>query len=259
MLASRLNIAQRTRPFKLVMVTSALPGEGKSTIAANLASFLAASGQRVFLVDANLNSPALAEYFQIYSHPGLVDVLMEASAEVDWNLYCQPTDIPNLSVLAAGVPTFIPSDLRGPSQIGRLFEHFAKAPFDYIILDTPPLLPAADTQVWALYTQTMIVVVDAYKTPRRVLLRLKQTLTLTHSMVLGAVINKSRWPEGNEMRQYVSKLRQRRAYNTASMGSPLTEAPVAKHADTPLMNGREELEDVTITLHRQRQVKDDQS
>ena len=258
MLATRLNIARKVKPFKLVMVTSALPDEGKSTIAANLASFLAASGQRVLLVDANLTSPALAQYFQIDSHSGLADAFKEAWAEVEGKLYGQPTDIPNLYVLATGVPTFSPIDLLQPPQADRLFEHFAKAPFDYVIFDTPPLLPVADTLVWASYAQAIVVVVDASKTQRKVLLRLKDTLTRTRSMILGAVINKSRWTERYEIRQYLSNAQQRRADIATAMALPHSTIPIAKPPDTPPLNGRVD-PDITIVLPRHLQVKDDQS
>ena len=261
MLATRLNIARKVRSFKLVMVTGALSGEGKSTIAANLASFLAASGQRVLLVDANLNDPALAQYFQIDNHPGLADVFMGDWAEVEGDLYGQPTDIPNLFVLAAGVPTSSSIDLLQLWQVDRLFEHFAKAPFDYVIFDTPPLLSVANAQVWTLYAQAIVVVVDASKTPRKVLLRLKDTLTPTRSTILGAVINKSRWTERYEIRQHLSNAQQRRKDVATATIMSHRSIPMAKLPDTPPVNGlRNPVDpDATVVLPGQRPVKGDQS
>ena len=77
MLSASLNAAQSVKPFKLIMVTSALPGEGKSTIAVNSALSLATSGKRVLLVDANLRNPALHVYFQLDNFSGLAGIFSE--------------------------------------------------------------------------------------------------------------------------------------------------------------------------------------
>src|SRR5262249_30412402 len=76
-LAASLNTAQAIKPFKVVMVTSALPGEGKSTVAANLASFLAMGGRRVLLIDANRLHPVLDQHFQLDNRRGLSTVFPE--------------------------------------------------------------------------------------------------------------------------------------------------------------------------------------
>ncbi len=258
MLATSLNMTQKVRPFKLLMVTSALAGEGKSTVATNLASFLAMGGQRVLLVDANLGSPTLTRYFHFDNQPGLANTFMVTWSELEEKLYGQPTDIPNLHVLAAGVLTSSSTGLLQPPWVNHLFEHFTNAPFDYVILDTPPLLPVADTQVWASYAQAIVVVVDASKTPRKVLVRMKRALNRTGSMKAGAVINKSRWTDRDELRGYVNGGQQKRADIATVMTIPHRAIPMVKPPDTPPLNGSVEDPDISLIVPRQLRIKDDQ-
>ncbi len=173
MLCASLNAAQALRPFKLVMVTSALAGEGKSTVAANLASFLALAGKRVLLVDADLRRPVQYRHFQLDNSRGLSHALVPTSSLVD-----------------------------------QLFDYFMKAPFDYILFDTPPLLPVADAQALASHIQVTVVVVDASKTPRKILLRVKSVFNRTDTKILGVAINKCSWPEYGYIREYQRYIRQ---------------------------------------------------
>jgi len=125
-----------------------------------------------------------------------------------------------------------------PSPQGnQFFEPFQKAPFDYVIFDTPPLLAAADTQILASYMQAMVLVIDPAKTPRKLLLRTKRLLDKIHPPVLMAAINKSRWPEHGELRQYLKSARHQRAATPA-----MTRPP-----ETPSVNGLVEPSEV-VTL-----------
>jgi capsular exopolysaccharide synthesis family protein len=202
MLCASLNAAQALRPFKLVMVTSALAGEGKSTVAANLASFLALAGKRVLLVDADLRRPVQSRHFQLDNSRGLSHVLVPASARPGVEPQSQATDIPTLRVLTAGVPSSHSAELLQSPLVDQLFDYFIKAPFDYILFDTPPLLPVADAQALASHIHVTVVVVDASKTPRKILLRVKSVFNRTDTAILGVAINKCRWPEYGYIREY---------------------------------------------------------
>ncbi len=233
LLSADLDVAQSIKPFKLVMVTSALAGEGKSSIATQLAYFLAMAGKQVLLVDANLRSPALDQYFELEKRPELTG----AFAKIEEYLDGQLTDVPNLQVMTAEL---LPPDfmyLLPSPQGNQFFEPFQKAPFDYVIFDTPPLLAAADTQILASYMQAMVLVIDPAKTPRKLLLRTKRLLDKIHPPVLMAAINKSRWPEHGELRQYLKSARHQRAATPA-----MTRPP-----ETPSVNGLVEPSEV-VTL-----------
>ncbi len=227
MLCASLNVAQKVKPFKLVMVTSALVGEGKSTVAANLAAFLAKAGKHVLLVDTNLRSPTLGEYFQLDTPPNLASTFMGSSAEIEENLGVQPTDIPNLYVLTAGALFSDSPDMLLSLWANQFFDHLRKAPFDYIIFDTPALLPVADTQILASHVQATVLVVDATKTPRKTLLQAKRMLNRTRTTILGVVINKNHWPTHGLIRQYLNAVPQ-----------PRTATRVAMLPNTPIPDGQ---------------------
>lgn len=195
-LCAGLNTAQAVRPFKRIMVTSALADEGKSTVAANLASFLAISGKRVLLVDANLREPCLDRYFELENHQSLAHAFLRIRSKLDIELDGQLTLIPSLRVLTAGLAPSNPAELFQSPAARRVFEYFEHANnFDYIIFDTPPLLPFADTQALASYMHTSILVVNAASTPRKALTRARKTLKRMGIPLLGIVINKSPWPD----------------------------------------------------------------
>jgi capsular exopolysaccharide synthesis family protein len=254
-LCSSLNAIQASTPFKLLMVTSALPGEGKSTIAANLAYFLAISGKRVLLVDANLRQPSMDKHFQLENHPGLADALMEAWAHLEVKMDGQPTEVPTLSVLTGGVIPANAADMLLSPLAAPLFKHFTEAPYDYVIFDTPPVLPVADTQILATYIEATLLIVDASKTPRKLLLRARQILHRTRTEILGVVINKSPWPDYSDIRHYMSSVRQPKESLIMAM-PPETSSGASANGSVDSM---ESVEDnaVTVTIRNQNQAKED--
>jgi capsular exopolysaccharide synthesis family protein len=203
-LCASLNGIQEAKPFKLVMVTSALAGEGKSTVAANLASFMAMAGKRVLLVDADLRHPVQDQHFQLDNRQGLSNAFLEMWAQVDVKLNGQQTEIPTLNVLTAGVLPSNPSELLQSQLAEQLFAHLKRSSqFDYVILDSSPLLPVADAQILATHVDAVLLVVDISKTPRKVLLRAKQALQRTRTRLLGITVNKSRWPDYGDQSDYL--------------------------------------------------------
>lgn len=204
-LAARINAAQSTRPFKLLMVTSALAGEGKSTIAANLSTFLAVAGKRVLLIDANMRHPMLEQHFHLDNRRGLSNVFLELWASPRPELYGQETGIPNLRVLTSGELPTKPAELLQTSLARSLFEHFKDAPFDFVIFDTPPLLPVADAEIMCSLVESVVLVIDASKTPRKTITRTKRVLANTRITKLGIVLNKSSWLDAGADQGYPVK------------------------------------------------------
>ncbi|QBD78388.1 polysaccharide biosynthesis tyrosine autokinase [Ktedonosporobacter rubrisoli] len=223
-LCANLNRVQGAHPFKLVMITSALAGEGKSTIAANLASFLAMSGKRVLLVDADLRHPVLDQHFQLDNRQGLSNAFLEMWTQVQPQMEGQPTELPSLRVLTAGVLPSNPSELLQSPLAQQLFKHFRESKqFDYIIFDTPPLLPIADAQILASYVDVSVLVVDASKTARSLLTRTKEVLTKAGTEFIGVVLNKSQWSEYGFILEYLGSVQQRPRADI-SMSIPPTTA-----------------------------------
>jgi polysaccharide biosynthesis transport protein len=201
-LAAKLNAAQSVTPFKLVLVTSALAGEGKSTIAANLATFLATASKRVLLIDANLRHPTLDRHFQLENRRGLSNVFREMLTSPRPELYGQETGIPSLRVLTSGMLPTRPAELLQSPLTYSLFEYLKEAPFDFVIFDSPPLLPVADAEIMSSLVQSVVLVIDANKTPRRTLARAKRVLSNTHARALGIALNRSPWPDDGADRRY---------------------------------------------------------
>jgi capsular exopolysaccharide synthesis family protein len=222
MLGASLNTAQAIRPFKSVMVSSALAGEGKSTIVAHLASFLALAGKRVLLVDADLRSPVQNRRFHLDNSTGLSRALIQTPTKDSIELLIQPTDMPKLHVLTAGVPSANSAELLQSPLADQLFDYFDKAPFDYVLFDTPPMLPVADAQFLASRIEATVLVIDVSKTPRKVLLRTRQVFEKTYTRVLGVALNKSYWPEYGYIREYQRNLRQSRTGALLTDGVPKT-------------------------------------
>ncbi|MGZ6364372.1 MAG: polysaccharide biosynthesis tyrosine autokinase [Ktedonobacteraceae bacterium] len=251
-LSSSLNALKITRPFKLLMVTSALPGEGKSTVAANLAYFLAITGKRVLLVDANLRQPSLDQHFQLANRPGLADALLETWAQLDINLDGQPTEIPTLFVLTGGAIPANAADMLSSSIAKRLFKNLAEAPYDFVIFDTPPVLPVADAQILAGLIEATILIVDASKTSLKSLVRAKKILSRTSTDILGVVLNKSPWPDYGDIRHYMSEVRQPKESLFTAMQA---ELPPGDRTNGSI--DRSEENAITASIHNHNQVKED--
>lgn len=233
-LCANFNALQVTHQFKLVVVTSALAGEGKSTVAANLASFLAMSGRRVLLVDADLRHPVLDQHFQLDNRQGLSNAFLEMWAQIKVELDGQATEIPSLRVLTAGVLPSNPSELLQSQLARQLFEHFKNTKqFDYVIFDTPPLLPIADTQIIASYAEATILVVDASKTPRKIIMRARQILSKTGTRLLGAAVNKSSWSEYGDISEYLGSTQRQRPKADLTRSTPSQASSVNGTLDRP--------------------------
>ncbi len=211
MLVASVNTAREIKPFKVAMVTSALPGEGKSTVVANLATFLAMTGRTVLLIDANLHQPVLGQRFQLANSRGLSTILREmAISTPSAEVYGQETDIPTLRVLTAGPLLSGSAELLQSSMASQLFKHLQDTRFDYVLVDSPSLLSVADAQILTALVEAVLLVVDANKTPRRVLERTKQVLGRARYKTLGVVLNKSPWTDTDVSRQYRDRKERRR-------------------------------------------------
>ncbi len=259
-LCASLNAAQAVKAFKLVMITSALAGEGKSTIAANIATFLAKAGKNVLLVDADLRHPTLDQYFSIHDRKGFSNALLNKPVSLNVESDTHKTSIPRLRVMTAGITSSNPADLLQSPQAMQLFDLFETTSFDYVIFDTAPLLPVADAQILTSRIPAAVLVVDVSKTSRKVLVRAKQLLNRTSTTILGTVLNKSLWSEYGNIHEYQSYAQQSEvdifmdassdtssdddSKNFPTLVTPVTPLPDVLMDHTDLENG---LVDRTIT------------
>jgi succinoglycan biosynthesis transport protein ExoP len=134
-------------PPKVLLITSSVPGEGKSTLATNLASLLAQQGKRVLLIDADLRRPSLHHLLGLPNHSGLSTLLTSESAgEASMENLVSLPGIPGLRVLPAGPIPPYPAEILGSPQMSRLIEAFSEH-FDFVMLDSAPVLAVTDAVV----------------------------------------------------------------------------------------------------------------
>ena len=186
-LRTNLQFANVSGHAKTFVVTSSLPGEGKSTTATNLAIALSEAGQAVCLVDADLRRPMVGEYLGLERNAGLTTALLGAA---DVNDLLQPWGLGQLYVLlTSGQIPPNPSELLGSAEMQNLLSRLEQD-FDTVIVDVPPLLPVTDAAVLSRHAGGVVVVVGAQKTRVQDLQKALETLTLVGATVLGVVLNR---------------------------------------------------------------------
>lgn len=184
-LRTNLQFANVSGQAKTVLVTSSLPGEGKSTTATNLAIALAQAGQTVCLVDADLRRPMINEYLGLERNAGLTTALVGAA---DVNDLLQPWGEDRLYVLTAGEIPPNPSELLGSDAMQHLIARLEQA-FDTVVIDAPPLLPVTDAAVLSQYVGGVAIVVGCQKIRHQDLTKSLSTLNMVGATILGVVLN----------------------------------------------------------------------
>lgn len=147
---------------KVVLVTSSIPKEGKSTLSACLAFSAAKSGQRVLLIDGDLRHPSTTKYFALEGRPGLVDFLTGSAALVAILVPAGP-----IFVLPAGAATQNPADLLASARMKAMVANL-RATYDYILIDSPPVAPVIDARVMSALADKILYVVRWSTTSRDV-------------------------------------------------------------------------------------------
>ncbi len=187
LLGVRLRGLRRKQPLKKVLITSTIPREGKSTISANLACALArASDQRTLLVEGDLRRPSLAHMFGVQTACGMIEWLREGGS-ASANIY--RLHDAGLWLMPAGRTSGNPIEFLQSQRLPELMEQLA-AWFDWIIIDSPPVLPLADTSVWMRLADGVLLVTRQGTTEKRQLQ--KGLEALDHAKLLGALVNGSR-------------------------------------------------------------------
>jgi capsular exopolysaccharide synthesis family protein len=172
-----------------VLVSSAEPGDGKTTVTANLAVSFAQSGKRTLVIDADLRKPGMTARFDLKGCAGLADVLLAeiAPAEIAPQLVHQ-TELPNLDVLPAGRRQPNPAELLSGARFSELLS-WAESCYERVLVDCPPVLAVSDAQVVGRLVDGAILVVRPEKNHRRLVVRACESFSATGSTVLGVVAN----------------------------------------------------------------------
>lgn len=184
-LRTNLSFLDVDQPPRIIVVTSSVQSEGKSTVTANLAVTMAAAGENVVVVDGDLRRPTLVDVFNLVRGAGVTDVLTGA-AELDDVL--QPWGaLPNLSVLGSGRVPPNPSELLGSRAMKNMLNTLAEDAV--VLIDAPPLLPVTDAAVLSRAADGAIVVIRSGRTTQDQLAQSVGNLDKVKGRILGAVLN----------------------------------------------------------------------
>jgi capsular exopolysaccharide synthesis family protein len=174
--------------METLLVTSALPSEGKSTTTANMGIAFARLGLRVLLVDIDFRRPSLHRHFWISNSEGLATALFDGG---DWQNYLQDTPVASLKILPTGFNTYSPSDLLSLRSTQKLIDEF-KQSFDFIIFDGPIILSIPDVEIVAPWMDGVVMVHYPERCDKPSVLNAKMLLERVNSTVLGIVFNNIR-------------------------------------------------------------------
>ncbi len=173
------------RPPRSLLISSSQPGEGKTTVSVNLAISLAQLGQRVLLIDGDMRRPCIHKAFDAKDTAGLVSYL---TGQQEWRRTAHPTDVPGLDLLVCGPVPPNPAELLSSDRMRTLLQE-AMEEYNFVVVDSPPLLSVADSRVLAALVEGVILVVKGGDTPREVAQRAEGYALDVGANLIGVVLN----------------------------------------------------------------------
>lgn len=182
-LRTGLHFAAARERRKILMVTSSLPNEGKTTISANMAVVLAQTGARVLLLGCDLRNPGLYDMFGTAHAPGLSDLLTGGARN-----YVHRLPGTTLDLINAGTISPNPAELLGSERMKK-FLAFVRERYDHVVIDAPPVLPVTDAQILAQLVDDVMIVVEPCRVPRKAARRMVETLRAVEANIIGVALN----------------------------------------------------------------------
>jgi succinoglycan biosynthesis transport protein ExoP len=181
-----ISLMPKADKFRLLSVTSTIPSEGKSLVAANLAVVTAQTGLKTVLVDADLRRPSVHKAFQLHSPIGLSSYLTEEVNSVEE--FAHSTEVPNLDVVCCGAIPSTPSELIGSKRMMQFLQELRNR-YDRVILDCPPVSAVSDPLVLAARSDGVVFIKKFNKIRREHARRTEQRLQDSGIYILGVVLN----------------------------------------------------------------------
>ena len=170
-------------PPKVILVTSAIPREGKTTVSMNTAVVLAQHGRKVLLVDTDFRNPGVHHAFGVPCSAGLSTLLSGGEEKI-----FAAKDVPNLDVLPAGPLPLRPAEMLGSEAMKKCLEQW-RARYDHIVLDTPPVLSLTDAVLLSTSADAVVLVVRSGESRREAVRQTRDLLRSVHARLCGAVLN----------------------------------------------------------------------
>lgn len=175
----------KEHPPRTLLVTSSNPMEGKTTTVLNLAVTLSQTGDRVVVLDCDMRNPNVHHALGVGNREGMSNYL---SGQSELAPLVQPTEIPNLCIVPAGVIPPNPAELLSSVRLREGLEYLRRS-FDYVVMDSPPVLSVTDGRIIGAQADGVILVVRGGSTPREAVLRTRQLLEEVHADVIGTLLN----------------------------------------------------------------------
>jgi succinoglycan biosynthesis transport protein ExoP len=179
--------ASTDRDTKVICTTSSQPLEGKTTTTVNMALALAIGGARVLVIDADMRRPSLHKALKLTNEKGLAELLSDQARMRD---VMRRTTHPNLVAMTAGEPPSNPSELLAGERMRTLIRQLSQSPFDWVIIDTPPVLAVTDAVILAPLVSGVTFIVGAEMTRWRMAERAIETLQSGQPKSIAAVLNR---------------------------------------------------------------------
>lgn len=183
-LRTNIQYSSIDKQVKTLVVTSSNAGEGKSTVAGNLAYTFFQGGKRVLIIDCDLRKPSLHRKFNVSNEVGLTDVLVGTS---ELNKVMKKID-DNLYLLTTGTLPPNPAEIIGSNTMENFLDE-CKINFDYIILDTPPILPVTDSKLLAIKADATVLVVRSEISKLKHVSQAFKELGKVNANVIGTILN----------------------------------------------------------------------
>ena len=193
-LRTNIQYSSFDKEIKTILVTSTIPGEGKSTIAGNLALSFAQQDKKVLVIDCDLRKPALHKMFKLSNFKGLSDVIV-GNSDLEKAMYNYRD---NFDILTSGKIPPNPSEILASNAMTMLLEKL-KTMYDIIIIDSAPLQAVTDAQIISNKVDGTLLVIRAGLTKREAILQAKELLNQVNAKILGVVLNGA---ENNSEKHY---------------------------------------------------------
>ena len=184
-LRTSIHFSGISKKQQVMMVTSSLPYEGKSTILGNLAIILSQTGMRVLLLDGDLRRPSMHKLYGHSKSPGLTELL---AGDNDINTLIHNTEVPGLDFISAGTTPPNPAELLGSDKMKNMLQQFRER-YDVILIDAPPVLAVTDALLLSTMVDMLFMVLELGKVPGKAATHAKELLQNAGAPIAGVVLN----------------------------------------------------------------------
>lgn len=222
-----LSLMTKSKISRTLVVTSAIPKEGKTTVSANLAIALAAAGENVVLIDCDMRRPTLHKLFGLENETGLSNVL---NREIGMAQALRESGVKNLKVVTAGPAAFNSAELLGTERMLTIVKDLA-GEYDTVIMDGPPLLAATDSAILSANLGGTLLVIDPARTDQRTLQAARDQLESVKAAVLGVVMNRVSGDRLTGWFRYYSAAPRQQKAKTPSRPVPAAPAEAGTEAE----------------------------